>query len=182
MRGLGQGPITADIVTDEVGKAVASGSTSMAAGILSGALTAGVGFGVTYGISQLVGHFTRKGRRKEEATQVVNEAEIYMKENLEQFLAGNVGKEEAVGNFERLWNFVVLNCGRVGGGPGDRCVSERRRGGRFDWFKWYLDPILESGEEEAAEVVGAGAGLSTELVAGVALVGLGLVYGLGGKS
>lgn len=167
-----------------VSSAVASGGqaagASLLGGILSGALTAGVGFGASYGISQLVGFFTRRGRRKEEATQVVDEAEVYLKQNLRLFQEGEVGAEEAASNFNNVWNYVVTMCKRVGGSPGERCISERERGGRYDWFAWYLDPILESVKEEKEEVVGEGMGIDMGLVAGVGLLAVGLVVGMGG--
>lgn len=173
-----------DVVTQQVTGAVASGGVSAGTGLLTGALTAGIGFGVSYGISQLVGYFTRRNRRKEEATAVVNEAEVYLKGNLASFQNGDVGKQEAVNNFNQLWNYVVLNCGKVGGSPGERCISERQRGGRFDWFAWYLDPIANAVEEEGTVFVGAGTGggggLDIGLVLAVGLLGLGVFMFAGG--
>lgn len=51
---------------------------------------------------------------------------------------------QALANFDALWNGLisVQACGNPSlGDPGKRCISERARGGRFDAFTPFRDPI-----------------------------------------
>jgi hypothetical protein len=93
--------------------------------------------------------------RKEQATQVVNEAEAKMKENLEAYMNGPrtiSSQRQALANFDALWDYIVRGCTAVGGDPGRRCIEERQRGGSAPWcptgtgcdyFTLYRDPIAK---------------------------------------
>ena len=102
--------------------------------------------GVTIGLTLL---FARKGpRQKVATTAIVDKVEPLLKENVQGYLNGNRSRqsyEQAVENFNAGWQFVVEHCGIPEmGNPGQNCITERQRGGRWDWFKLYLDPILEN--------------------------------------
>jgi hypothetical protein len=91
--------------------------------------------------------------RKEKATQIVNDAEAKMKENLQGYLSGPrtiSSQRQALANFDALWEHIVQGCTAVGGDPGRRCIEERQRGGSAPWcptgtgcdyFTLYRDPI-----------------------------------------
>lgn len=124
------------------GSSLASGSTWLAAA--GGPIGLAVA-GVTVALTML---FKRKGpRQKVATTQVVDSVEPLLVDNLEGYLAGPrtvTSQAQAVANFEAGWQYVVESCDIPEmGTPGKRCVSERGRGGQWDWFRRYLDPILD---------------------------------------
>jgi hypothetical protein len=99
--------------------------------------------GVTIGLMLLFG---RKGpKQKVATTEVVNTAEPQFQANLAAYLSGPrtlSSQAQALANFEALWTWVVQHCQIPEyGTPGQRCVSDRQRGGQWDWFSYYYDPI-----------------------------------------
>lgn len=99
--------------------------------------------GVTIGLSMLFG---RKGpKQKVATTKIVDAVEPELKKNVEGYLAGarNVSSQaQALANFDAGWQYVVEHCDIPEmGDPGKRCVSDRQRGGQWDWFSYYRDPI-----------------------------------------
>ncbi len=122
------------------GSSIASSSTWLAAA--GGPIGLAVA-GVTTGLSYL---FSRKRpQRKVATTQIVNEVEPLLQQNLEGYLNGPrtvSSQAQAVANFDAGWQFVVDNCGIPNmGKPGQWCIQDRDRGGQFDWFRRYRDPI-----------------------------------------
>lgn len=107
---------------------------------ISGALMA-----ATY----LIGKWRKNQQQKTASTQVVNEAEPYLQQNLQAYRQGSHTVSEqaqAVQNFYTIWNQVVAQCNQVGGSAGNRCVEDRQEGsnppwGGENWFERYLDPI-----------------------------------------
>lgn len=103
-----------------------------------------IGAAVAVG-TKIFGWIQRRGARKVAATQIVDEAEQYLLENLEAYQSGSRTADEqsaAIANFNAVWREVERACGDPSlGDPGKRCVSERKRGGVWDWFARYLDPI-----------------------------------------
>jgi hypothetical protein len=52
----------------------------------------------------------------------------------------------ALKNFDDAWAYLTSAeaCGNPQlGNPGKACISDRSRGGRWDWFSYYRDPIAQ---------------------------------------
>jgi hypothetical protein len=124
----------------------AGGSSSIAAaawGTLAIPVIGAAVAGVTIGLTLL---FARKGpKQKVATTKIVDQVEPLLEENLQGYLNGprtRAAQEQALQNFLAGWQFVVEHCDIPEmGEPGKRCVSERARGGKWDWFALYYDPI-----------------------------------------
>lgn len=95
---------------------------------------------------------SRKGPKQKVATSDhANQVEAHMVENLKAWnsltqseLTG-VNKAVALDTFDRLWDGLVEFCGQVSmGNPGHACIADRQRGGKWDWFRLYRDPIEQT--------------------------------------
>lgn len=144
----------------------------------------------------------RRGpRQKVAATQIVDEAEKILQQNLEAYRQARttVSQSVAKDNFEIVWRQVVQACSNPNlGDPGRRCISERDRGGRWDWWRAYYDPIANdqppmpdvattagvmARAEQAAGEIGTGlAQGSPSVLIPLALVAVGGVMLLSGQS
>jgi hypothetical protein len=129
----------------------------------------------------------RKGPGQKRTTSLIaDERERLLQDNLDLYLAGAIDQATALGNFEVLWGDLVAQCSQISmGEPGQRCVNERKRGGVWDWFKRYRDPISDTpqptavGADGRAVEIGSGASylpfapagvsMSTLVVAGLAV-------------
>lgn len=171
----------------------AGGSSSIAAawGTLAIPVIGAAVAGVTIGLMLL---YSRKGpKQKVATTKIVDQVEPLLEENLQGYLNGprtRSAQEQAMQNFLAGWQFVVDHCDIPEmGDPGQRCVSERTRGGRWDWYALYHDPIANDPgvkedptvSEKVSEVLGEGASslLSSKSpvlpVLAVGLIGLALM-------
>lgn len=117
-------------------------------GAILGAFGGPIGIAVT-GITIAIGHFVGKwkqrAKQKQYTTQIVDEAEPFLQQNLAAWGSSNKTRSEqaqAIANFDAIWGEVVRQC-RVGelGKPGQWCINDRQRGGKWDWFARYRDPI-----------------------------------------
>jgi len=107
-----------------------------------GLAIAGVGIALTM-------LFSRKGpQQKIETTKIVNEAEPILRDNRDLYLSGPRDQnsyQAALDNFDYTWGQVVSLCSNPNyGDPGQRCISDRQRGGQWDWFSYYRDPITQN--------------------------------------
>lgn len=172
----------------------AGGTSSIAAttwGTLAIPVIGAAVAGVTIGLTLL---FARKGpKQKVATTQIVDQVEPLLEENLQGYLNGprtRAAQEQALENFLAGWQFVVDHCDIPEmGDPGQRCVSERTRGGKWDWYALYYDPIANDPSvkpdptvtEKVSEVLGGGASslLSSKSpmlpVLALGLIGLALI-------
>jgi len=144
-------------------------SGAVASGTVAGASWAAIAIpivgpvivGLTMGISAML---ARRGRQKVMATQIVDESEPYMASNRDAYLSGprNVSAQaQALANFDAMWSDVVRACSDPQlGSAGGRCISDRQRGGQWDWFSYYRDPI-------ANDVPAADAVIDTGTIGGV---------------
>lgn len=92
------------------------------------------------------------GPLKVATTAIVNQIEPYLKQNLaaaQQQASANGGcltsgeQAAAIGVFNTLWQKVLDACSNPQyGDPGKVCISDRQRGGKWDWFSYYYDPIM----------------------------------------
>lgn len=127
------------------GTSLASTSTWLAAA--GGPIGLGVA-GATVALTYL---FTRqRPARKVATTEIVNSVEPLLQQNLGAYLEGPRNPEsqaQAIANFEAGWSYVQQACGDPNmGKPGEWCISDRKRGGKHDWFVRYLDPIINDPE------------------------------------
>jgi hypothetical protein len=113
-----------------------------------------VGLAISGGLmaaTYLIGRWRKNQQQKVASTQVVNEAEPYLQQNLAAYLASSrttSEQQQALQNFYTIWNQVVARCNEVGGSAGERCIEDRQEGsnppwGGENWFERYLDPIRQ---------------------------------------
>jgi hypothetical protein len=126
--------------------AIASGSSIGSSATWLAAAGGPIGAAVAGATIALVYLFNRKRpARKVATTQIVDEVEPLLQQSLAGYLAGprtQSSQAQALANFDAGWQFVVDNCGIPDmGEPGKWCVNDRKRGGKWDWFARYRDPI-----------------------------------------
>ena len=150
----GTGAIIGGFAAAAASSAAAASAASVAAGgasiAASGWATAAIPIvgpiiaGVTIALSL---YFARKGpKQKKATTEIVNKVEPELKKNLEAYLALPAhyasAQQQALNNFDAGWAFVQDQCNIPEmGNPGIACTADRQRGGRWDWFSYYRDPI-----------------------------------------
>lgn len=186
-------PIAEALTPTLVGVSPAFLSPSLAIPVV-GAAIAGIGFAVMKLVS-------RKGpQQKVAASKFVDEIEQYMQSNLSAWESSNKTKadqQQALSNFDQLWNKVVETLSQSQfGEPGQRGVHDRARGGKWDWFNYYRDPIANDpdvkenptivsslssyqGLDQMASMI-SGSGWGTLAIGGL-LLGVGLLM-FGGDS
>lgn len=123
-----------------------------------------------------------------EATQVVNQAQPILEQNLEaaqttvQQNGCLTSAEQAtcVANFNQVWSQVESQCGQIPAPGGTQCISDRKPGGQFDWTAAYLTPIMNMPVCSASSVGGVDLGSVSPLVwIGGGLVALAVFMGGG---
>ena len=144
--GLGSnaGLISTGITT--TGGILAAAIPAVAAVPLIGPIIAGVALLVS-----MLGIGNGCGGTCTEATQVVNQAEPILQQNLaaaQQTVAQNgcltsAEQQTAVSNFNQVWNQVKQQCGQIPAPGGTQCISDRSPGGQYDWTGAYLTPIMD---------------------------------------
>ena len=114
-----------------------------------------VGIKITIGGGTWTGSIG-SGAGRQVATTLSNQFEQAMKQNLAAYQAGQISRSDAVGNFDVLWNEYLTALNAAGSAEKTRAVADRQRGGQFDWFAAYRDPISGT-----PGVGGAGPGTGT---------------------
>ena len=83
-----------------------------------------------------------------EATEVVNYAECVMALNLQTYLGmacprSAAAQAAALQVFNSAWSYIVQSCTAIGGAGGSEqnCIAPRNRGGQYDYFASFYDPI-----------------------------------------
>lgn len=101
--------------------------------------------GVTLGLQMIL---NRKGpQQKVASTKIVDELEPLLKNNVAAYQSGphtRSSQAAALKNFDDAWAYLTSAeaCGNPQlGNPGKNCITDRSRGGRWDWFAYYRDPI-----------------------------------------
>ncbi len=162
--------LPAGAVMAAVGGLVALGST------IAGALHIGEGCGPTC----------------IQATQLVNDAEPILRNNVTEYTAGHLDQGTALLNFNQVWTAVQQGCGAIPGAAGSNCVGDRQAGACkwkdangqcWNWDIGYRQPLLVPN----GVGVGVGSGVSMTnltsdpmLMIGAGLLLLGLIV-VGGK-
>lgn len=147
VRGLGDGPSTAVSVLNTAGagitSAIESGALSVAG--LSASVAIPIIGAALFGITTWIGINSVRNKQKTASTQIAEAAIAKFQENKAAYFAGPrtcAARAVAMRNFEELWSWLVANCDdpRLGS-AGQRCISERQRGGIYDSWKADYDPI-----------------------------------------
>lgn len=132
------------------------------AGVMAGQTTAAIAGasiwvpvigGAVAGVTWAIGHFLKRGRQKRAASQVADEIERLMQDNLNAFLSSSRSepeRQQALQNFDALWDRLVEVLSELGS-PGQQGIIDRARepqlGDRLpnvDWFALYRDPIANA--------------------------------------
>lgn len=126
------------------------GATGIGLGIdpiTASAIGAGLSTGIQYAARGIMSLFGGNPRNVA-ATQVVDSVEPLLAENVTAYAQSpktQANYQQAVDTFNRGWSYVAQACGDPGlKDSGVRCINERKRGGQFDWFARYLDPITNN--------------------------------------
>jgi hypothetical protein len=107
-----------------------------------------VGIGVAAVTLALGLIFSRKGpAQKVAATKIVDQIEPQLKANVEAYMSGprtRSSQAQALSNYDAAWQYVI-SPDALGnpelGNPGKVGIADRDRGGKWDWFAYYRDPI-----------------------------------------
>jgi hypothetical protein len=166
-RGLGADPgqTAFSLGTPLVGAGTTIGAAAATTGITSATLaTAGITAGIGLVVAAVVLWMSRKGPKQNVITTgYVNQAEPILQQNLAAWNAsGKSCAEQAacINLFQTVWNEVISACANPNlGDPGHSCLDDRLPSGvqfntgppanfnivgngRWDWFSYYLMPIL----------------------------------------
>lgn len=124
--------------------------------------------GISVGIMAFTAWLNRRGpQQKVASTAIVNELEPVLKENLDAYLAGPRTRSRQalhLAQFDMAWDYLKSQegCGNPElGKPGQNCIADRSRGGRWDWASYYRDPIAKDPdvqEDPAEPAIGTTAG------------------------
>lgn len=152
--------------------AIAPGSALAAAIPIVGPIIAGVTLALGLILSR------RGPQQKVATTQVVDDLEPQLEANRDGYLAGRrdpASREAALANFDAAWDYLVQTCGHTElGEPGQRCVNDRKRGGQWDWFAYYRDPIAADGDRVSVDSASVdGGGLDAWLLIGAGAIAMG---------
>jgi hypothetical protein len=106
----------------------------------------------------LMAIFSRKGpKQKVATTEIVNKVEPELQKNLAGYMSGprtRSSQAQALENFKAGWAYVVEYCDTPAmGNPGKACVNDRNRGGQWDWWSYYYDPIANDPDVKPDPVI-----------------------------
>ena len=188
------GAATANMLGGSTGADIAGG---IQAGLMAAAPFTGPAAPFVLMAAQLVGPIAKMfagcGATCKEATTIANNAEDAANRLLDQWNAVPVKYKSIQKAYlaaqADVWNYLSGSCQKIGGQGGQQCLADRQRGGKFDFFIHYVDPVANETDIVPDPVVpstglfgGAGGGLPMPLILGGAgLVVLLLMSGGGGK-
>jgi hypothetical protein len=97
----------------------------------------------------------RRFAQENRASATVNQAAAYLAQNLAAWNSSNKSfgnQAAALKNFDDAWNNILQICSDPQmGDPGKRCISERQRGGIYDLFTPFRDPIANDPQAGAID-------------------------------
>jgi hypothetical protein len=79
--------------------------------------------------------------QRQAAVAITNAYEQAFQQNLEAYRLGQISQHQALSNFDTLWRNYENDLTQCGPDEKARAIADRQRGGQFDWFKAYRDPI-----------------------------------------
>lgn len=115
-------------------------------GLLGGAIGAGVQLAVA-GAQMWLNSIQLSHIADTATTQIVNGLEPLLRANVAAFQAGPMtqcSQQVALAAFDQAWQWLISSAGCGNGqygSAGNACISDRQRGGKWDWFSYYRDPI-----------------------------------------
>lgn len=92
-------------------------------------------------IAQAIAAASNPAAQQGDRARFINYLESIAQQNVSAFQAGRVDKTAALQNFEQIWVTLCSYLSRQDPEWGATGIRDRQRGGRFDWFRAYLDPI-----------------------------------------
>ena len=126
------------------------------------------------------------GSLEDSAVRALNEVEKALLNNRNQYLAGAGGlnaQSAALRVFDQAWAWIVSSQGLANpalGAWGRVGIQDRTRGGKFDWFAAYRDPIAQDTRITSNPITGAASkvqqalGVSSTVLA-ILAVGVGVL-------
>lgn len=142
-------PATAVKVTGIVTTGAAAAGSAIAAHLIGAAAAGPIGAGIALlgaGIAALIAN-SGCGPTCVLATRIVDQLEPQLRANRDTFLSGPrtlANQRAALANFDLAMQWLRSGeaCGAAElGDAGRRCISDRDRGGKWDWYAYYRDPI-----------------------------------------
>jgi hypothetical protein len=100
------------------------------------------------------------------AVSISNQIEQAMKQNLAAYQSGQISRDDALNNFDQLWTKYLQYLDAAGPTEKARAVADRQRGGKFDWFAAYRDPISGTPSQGGGgSLIGISPSTQTDLIA-----------------
>lgn len=175
---IAAGVVPGVLASSAISSAVAAGGAASTASILGmsvGLAVPVIGAAIA-GVTALIGMWisaNAKYHAQETATtKIVDQAQTFMQQNLDAWNQSQKTKSEqaqAIANFNAIWAQVVQACNQQQyGDPGQRCIHDRERGGRWPWPEYFLDPIQNDPNVQPDPVASAVSGIESVLSGGVA--------------
>jgi hypothetical protein len=142
------GVSTAESTGSKVAGGIAAGMMTTA-GILAAVPGGQIPAAVIAGIAALVGpianQFKGCGQTCIVTSQFANQVQDAAEQVNTTYWASPVRtvsvQKAALDAMNQLWQWLVAHCQSVGGQGGAQCVADRQRGGKYDFFSHYIDPI-----------------------------------------
>ena len=186
-------PIIASVTAPSVASALGI-SAGLAVPLIGGAIA-----GVTIAIQELIAN-SGCGQTCIVASNIANQAEPLLKQNLDAFEAGQISKTEALNNFDSLWSaYVQAESNTSLGNAGKTGISDRQAGSCkwkatsqpyplspavgacWNWFNGYRDPIANAPDATVSDSISSLFSGSEIwwLVGAVVLIGIGVGHDMG---
>lgn len=178
------GSVTGDIVGGaQAGLMVAAPFTGPAAPFVLAAASL---------IGPIASMFKGCGATCTQATTIANNAEDAANKLLDQWNAVPVKyksiQQAYLAAQADVWNYISGSCQKIGGQGGSQCIADRQRGGKFDFFAHYVDPVANETDivPDPPSATSGGTSLLSGTVAGLPMplilggAGLALLLMLGG--
>lgn len=160
LRGLGDGA-GVPVLQPTLNTAIASGASIGTAAALGSSLAIPIIGAAVAGVTLAIGLWINRlgPKQKIATTKIVNEAEPYLKQNLDAWNSSKKtvsDQKQALVNFDNIWLQVEQTCSQSQyGEPGYRCIQDRMPqgmtvtingnsytgNGKWNWFSYYRDPI-----------------------------------------
>ena len=96
-------------------------------------------------IGPIAAQFKGCGQTCKDATTIANNAEAAAESLLQKWNATPVKyksiQQAYLAAQQDVWNYISGSCQKIGGQGGQQCIADRQRGGKFDFFIHYVDPV-----------------------------------------
>lgn len=80
-----------------------------------------------------------------QATTIANNAEAAAESLLQRWNSEPVKyrsiQQAYLAAQQDVWNYISGSCQKIGGQGGQQCIADRQRGGKYDFFIHYVDPV-----------------------------------------